>query len=178
MGATVQPARPHRRCDRCGGDFAAKCSHQRYCSRACARRKHRERPCLNSECERTSVNGRYCPRCAARLYRLGTLDEPTRSSPAPIVGSHGYVRQWVGVGHPMANATGYCYLHRLVMAEHIGRPLLPFENVHHKTGNKRDNRLDNLELWTRPPMAGQRVDDLVAFVVSHYRDRVELALVT
>lgn len=37
--------------------------------------------------------------------------------------------------------------HRLVMAEILGRPLLPDEVVHHKDGNRLNNEPGNLELW-------------------------------
>lgn len=67
-----------------------------------------------------------------------------------ITTKQGYILIWKP-GHPNSNKgkqKGYVFEHRLVMSEHLGRPLESGEVVHHINGNKSDNRIENLELLT------------------------------
>jgi hypothetical protein len=61
--------------------------------------------------------------------------------------SHGY-RMVAAPGHPNATVSGYVLEHRLVMSQHLGRPLGDNEIVHHINGDKTDNRIENLEIHT------------------------------
>lgn len=47
----------------------------------------------------------------------------------------------------MARKDGYVMEHRLILAQHLGRPLLRVEVVHHINHDPQDNRLENLQLF-------------------------------
>lgn len=87
--------------------------------------------------------------------------------------AEGYVRA-LAKGHPSA-VGGRVFEHRLVMERIIGRYLTPNESVHHKNGNRADNRPENLELWVSSQPPGQRPSDLVAWarvILETYTDDV------
>ncbi len=93
-----------------------------------------------------------CGSCAQQGLRLGELNHKWKNG--RCMSGDGYVLLRIYPNdffYPMATKGRYIREHRLVMARHLNRCLLPWEVVHHKNGNREDNRLENLEL-----LAGQK----------------------
>lgn len=90
------------------------------------------------------------------LNRLKGRNNP-RWNGGQFKDTHGYISIFLfsdDFFYPMARKGGYVFEHRLVMAQHLGRCLQPWEKVHHKgiryinIENRSDNLIDNLELTT------------------------------
>jgi hypothetical protein len=122
--------------------------------------------CTISDCERTSQAHGLCGSHLSRMRQHGT---PQAEIPVKVItgkgtSTHGYWKVPVPpeLRH-LVNGDTSALEHRLVMAQHLGRPLRPDESVHHRNLQKTDNRIENLELWSRYQPSGARVVDLLAW---------------
>ena len=121
-------------------------------------RRTQSETCQVPGCDWRSVAHSYCSRHYSRLRRLGDpnkIDYELTPKWSPNRG--GYLVA-------MVNSKSISQ-HRYVMQEHLGRPLLSSESVHHKNGDQADNRIENLELWSTSQPSGQRVPDKVAWAI-------------
>lgn len=95
------------------------------------------------------------------------LDSPfkKRKNGEGNIDSNGY-KTITKKGHPnQMDAKGRIREHIFVMSEHLGRPLIKGENVHHKNGDRLDNSIENLELWSTRQPPGQRVQDKINWCI-------------
>jgi len=99
------------------------------------------------------ISSLYCPKCA-QIKRAETLvGENHYAWKGGKRITNGYVLLYLPKGHKFESmrnkSTMYVSEHRLVMAEHLGRPLTSQELVHHKDGVRSNNTIENLELTFR-----------------------------
>lgn len=130
--------------------------------------------CAVASCTEESTIRGWCGRHYQRWRSYGDPEAPLRRAR-----NGESTKRWLNQdGYILIRQQGRSiFEHRKVMEEKLGRKLLPGETVHHMNGVRTDNRPENLELWVST-RSGQRVADLIAFVVGRYRAEVEAALNT
>lgn len=124
-------------------------------------RKPGKRACDFKGCGREVKSLGLC-QAHYRQSRLGKNLRPLQIPTYRYRTAEGYIRVR-DPSHPNSDSLGRVLEHVRVMAEKIGRPLLPDETVHHINGVRDDNRPENLELWVSRHPKGQRVTDQVAW---------------
>jgi hypothetical protein len=129
--------------------------------------------CQVPDCEDGAGSSGLCKFHLQRKHAGTPLDAPRRSK--RIKGQINWCKSSNGYIYKRVNNKNVMQ-HREVMELLLGRELFKFENVHHLNGIRDDNRIENLELWTKPQPCGQRPEDLVAWVIDHYRELVEVQL--
>lgn len=168
--ATCKEADDHP-CPICGKTVSSKKAI--YCSKECKGKASYKDRGNCKQCGaplRTHAHSKtmFCSRTCAAKFNNSNITNKKRifidkDLNSKRVQSAGYVE--------IKTATGWMLEHRYLMEQKLGRKLGRTDHVHHKNGNRRDNSLDNLELWIgkKDPL-GQRWTDMLDMILAPYPD--------
>lgn len=186
---------PPRTCVTCQAEFYPNsgASVGRFCSTKC-----------HNTWQRRNRQDRSCAACGA-VFSVPP-SSPTRYCSAPCYTAHRATpvgsRRVDGAGYVLiyrpdhiearrgTDEDGWALEHRMLMSDLLGRALLPGETVHHRDGNRSNNRTNgplrqregkwlsgNLELWNTSQPAGQHIGDKLTWareILASYEDAATL----
>jgi endogenous inhibitor of DNA gyrase (YacG/DUF329 family) len=157
-------------CELCGKPYLAKAAHadrRSYCSKACQYAGRKAKACRTQKCPQCKTDFQVQP------YRKVTFCSQKCASDNKRNRRRATNRGWIvnpRDGYVRMSKDGRTILqHRVVMEEALGRPLAPYENVHHINGERADNRLENLELWITKQPKGQRPADIIEWAMAYLK---------
>ena len=160
-GTWVRPNKPRRGmeqpCATCGQPVyrpASAPDRPRYCSWACQHQGQRiervEKPCEHCGIlmvlhPSTAQTRRFCTKACEHAQRTKRPTGRIVNGRPVLINAMGYLTIYAPA-HPAAGHNGRVLEHRIIMEQVLGRPLTREEHVHHRNGDKTDNRPENLEV--------------------------------
>lgn len=180
---SVARKRKQRICLFCRAEYAPKNNEQKYCTHDCASKaKVVDKSVCCQQCGKEFMrpNGKpraFCSRSCAMTARNAGIEANYETLTPRVRSPDGFYTTTQGYRAKKINNVQVLQ-HRLIMEDHLGRPLDKRERIHHKNGIRDDNRIENLELWdlNHKDPAGVRKLDHIKDIISKLSDAERLVL--
>lgn len=123
------------------------------------------------DCRKSTKKVENCDHCGEQVVRSPSkVAKGQKLNFCNMTCKTAYMRNLPGsvlkTGYVVKNIDGKSHkVHRLLMEEQLGRKLFKHETIHHKNGIRFDNRIENLELWSKSQPYGQRVEDKISWAI-------------
>lgn len=137
-----------RDCAHCREPFSTYRDNQLFCSKGCATGFRNAAKRVLKTCEFCSTP--FHPRLSRRRFCSKSCGAKARKGNNAYNWNGGFYITTQGYKAITLPDGSHILEHRRVMEQQLGRPLEARELVHHKNEDKLDNRIENLELTTRP----------------------------